>query len=80
MKRFFALIAMAAMALGCSQPEASNTEEPTPEPNPGLIVFKASLTTQAATDITKSSAVLHASYDGVDEEFAPQEVATSRNI
>ena len=74
MKRFFALIAMAAMALGCSQPEASNTEEPTPEPNPGLIVFKASLTTQAATDITKSSAVLHASYDGVDEEFDPQEV------
>ena len=74
MKKFFAFIAMAAMAMGCNQPEASNTEEPTPEPNPGLIVFKASLTTQAATDITKSSAVLHASYDGVDEEFAPQEV------
>ena len=58
MKRFFAFIAMAAMILGCSQPEVSNTE----------------LTTQAATDITKSSAVLHASYEGVDEEFDPQEV------
>lgn len=41
--------------------------------NQGLIVFKAEVTTQAATDVTTSSAVLHASYEGVDEEFAPQE-------
>ena len=51
------------LAVACNQP-GTNTNVP----------VEAKLTTLAATDITESEAVLHASYEGVDTEFDPQGV------
>lgn len=74
MKRL--ILAMTAIMVAAC--EFSNTTEPNQDPGPdsqdGQKTFNAKLTTESATDITVSTAVLNASYEGVDTEFAPQGV------
>jgi DNA/RNA endonuclease G (NUC1) len=73
---YLAFLLPIVLACSCEQPatvipdngDTSSTTEPDKKE------FKASVTTLEATDITQSSAVLHASFDGVDTEYDPQGV------
>ena len=75
------LFGILLLAFSCNQP-GTNTNVPDNGQNQGQEQgqeqekkeFTAKLTTLAATDITESGAVLHASYEGVDTEYAPQGV------
>ena len=75
------LFGILLLAFACNQP-GTNTNVPDNGQNQGQgqeqeqekKEFTAKLTTLAATDITESGAVLHASYEGVDTEYAPQGV------
>jgi len=74
MKRALSIIAAAAFICSCSGNNIVIGDGNNVGNNSsGLVVFKASVSTQEASDVTTSSAVLHASYEGVDDEFAPQE-------
>lgn len=62
------------LAVACNQPGGITTPEDTKTPDEEKKEFTAKLTTLPATDVTVSSAILHASYEDVDTEFDPQGV------
>ena len=74
MKKILLLTALLAVACDLIPSISGSDNNQTPEGQQGQKEFKAKVTTLPATDVTVSSAVLHASYEGVDSEFDPQEV------
>lgn len=74
MKKILLLTTLLAVACDLIPSISGSDNNQTPEGQQGQKEFKAKVTTLSATDITVSSAVLHASYEGVDTEFDPQEV------
>jgi DNA/RNA endonuclease G (NUC1) len=68
------LLGVLLLAVACNQPGANTVPEDKQGQEPEKKEFTAKLTTLPATGISQSSAVLHASYDGVDTEFDPQGV------
>ena len=74
MKKILLLTALLTVACDLIPSISGSDNNQTPGGQQGQKEFKAKVTTLPATDVTVSSAVLHASYEGVDTEFDPQEV------
>lgn len=68
------LLGILLLAVACNQPGANTAPEDKQGQEPEKKEFTAKLTTLPATGITVSSAILHASYEGLDTEYDPQGV------
>ncbi|MBQ6199215.1 MAG: DNA/RNA non-specific endonuclease [Bacteroidales bacterium] len=68
------LLGILLLAVACNQPGANTVPEDKQGQEPEKKEFTAKLTTLPATGITVSSAILHASYEGLDTEYDPQGV------
>lgn len=68
------LLGILLLAVACNQPGANTVPEDKQGQESEKKEFTAKLTTLPATGITVSSAILHASYEGLDTEYDPQGV------